>query len=199
MARRAAKPEQKRQEASAGILRAAVDQLLAAPVTRVTLESVATAAGCAKGLVHYHFKTKDGLLSAAAERIWEDRTAAWKVALQGSDPRAVIGAAWSLIGSEADRGVSAASAALGMESSNVVVRTVNTARLRLISQLGQDLDALFRRMELRPSVPTSEIALLMMAVIDGLGLQVASGNSPDTLEPAWHALWAGVLSLTRAA
>ncbi len=197
MVRRTARPEQKRREASAAILLAAVDQLLAGPVTRVTLDSVASAAGCAKGLVHYHFKTKDKLLSAAAERIWAERAAAWKVALHGPDPRGVIGAAWSLIANEAGRGVTAASTALGMESSDVVVRTVSSARLRMLSQLVEDVDALFRRMELTSSVPTGEIALLLMAVIDGLGLQVASGASADALEPAWHALWAGVLSLTR--
>jgi AcrR family transcriptional regulator len=186
-------------EARAAIIRSATKQLLTGPVTRVTLESVATAAGCAKGLIHYHFKTKDNLLSAAAEQIWDERAAAWKVALDGPDPRAVISAAWALITSEGSRGVSSASAALVMESGDVVVQTVNQAKQRFVSQLGEAADALFRRIGLRSSVPTGEIALLMVAVIDGLGLQVASGTPASTLEPAWHAFWAGILSLTTPA
>jgi AcrR family transcriptional regulator len=186
-------------ETKNAIVDAAVDQLLAKPAPTVTIESVAVAAKCAKGLVHYHFKTKANLLSAAAERIWDRRTSAWKDVLAGPDPSAVITKAWALLENEGTGGTATAAASLGTEVGDVVGRTVRLSRQRFVTQLDVSAAALFLRMGLRPTVQGEEIALLLAAVIEGLGLQVASGTPADSLEPAWSAFWAGVLSLTRPA
>jgi AcrR family transcriptional regulator len=183
-------------EARSAIIGAAVEQLLAKPAPAVTIDSVAAAAKCAKGLVHYHFKTKANLLSAAAAQIWEQRTAAWREALSGADPAGIITSAWSLLASEGSGGVTSAAASLGTQAGEIVGRTVRDCRQRFVSQLGSSTESMFGRMGLATTVQTQEIALLLGAVIEGLGLQVASGTPTADLEPAWAAFWAGVLSLT---
>lgn len=198
MPKRPARAAKSESEARAAITGAAVEQLLAGSVSRMTLESVASAAHCAKGLVHYHFKTKDNLVAAAAGVIWERRAQEWCEVLGGPDPAAGIRAGWSLITREGASGVCMASAALGTEASDIVVRTVSASRRNFTTRLEGALETLFGHLGLRSSVPISEVALLMGAVIDGLGLQLASGAAADAVEPAWHAFWVGVLSLTRA-
>ena len=39
----------------------------------VTVDQVAKEAGCAKGLVHYHFKTKRGVIEAVAQHLAASR------------------------------------------------------------------------------------------------------------------------------
>jgi AcrR family transcriptional regulator len=195
----ARKPARKGPEARTAIVAAAVEQLLVKPAPAVTIESVAAAARCAKGLVHYHFKTKANLLSAAATKIWEQRKTGWRDALAGSDPVAVIASAWALLASEGTGGVTSAATSLGTQTGDMVGRTVRECRQEFVAQLETSTRAMFERMGLEASVQTQEIALLLGAVIDGLGLQVASGTPSADLEPAWAAFWAGVLSLTRSA
>jgi AcrR family transcriptional regulator len=198
-----AKRRQQHQQGDGGsreaILGAAVDRLLAEPASRVTLDSVASAAGCAKGLVHYHFKTKDNLVAAALTRIWEERRGRWEAAMSNSEPAAAIAACWQLVITEGGGGICTAAVTGWRDISESVVRTVNNARLRFVAQLGESVSALLSRMGLGCTVPAAEIASLMAAVIDGLGLQLASGAPAEALEPAWHAFWAGILSLTRPA
>ena len=53
------------------------------------------------------------------------------------------------------------------------------------------------KLELTPTIPETEIALLLEAVIDGMGFQLASGCDAQALEGAYAAAWLSILSLTR--
>ena len=59
-------------------------QLRRAGAREVTIESVAREAGCAKGLVHYHYRTKSSLYAAAAKHLLSAHEARWKDALQAT-------------------------------------------------------------------------------------------------------------------
>jgi TetR/AcrR family acrAB operon transcriptional repressor len=61
----------KRGEARQRILDSALQLVRENGAEAMSIEAVAAAAGSAKGLVHYHFKTKQGLLSAVAEKLAE--------------------------------------------------------------------------------------------------------------------------------
>src|SRR3972149_10100329 len=69
-----------------------------------TVDEVAREARCAKGLVHYHFKTKAALLAAAAARLGERRRSRWTEAFQAPTPDAAIQRSWTLLVSESRDG-----------------------------------------------------------------------------------------------
>jgi AcrR family transcriptional regulator len=184
-------------DARAAILDAAVQLLRGGRGTNVTTDQVARKAGCAKGLVHYHFKGKDQLLAAAADRLWRERTEAWTGALSSKGPKAAIGHAWDTLVSESSGGTAASCATLGMRPEKLVVQSVGAARAEFSRRVAAALKRLLADLNLEPSVPVTELGALLVATIEGIGLQLGSGANPDELEPAWSAFWAGVLSLTR--
>jgi AcrR family transcriptional regulator len=183
--------------AKARILDAAQRVLMSDPGTAATVDQIAAAAGCAKGLVHYHFKTKDALLGEVATRLWANRARVWREALSGREAGEALDTAWKLLREESSDGSLAASASLGLSRSIVAGRSVRDGRAGLVRALTDGLVQLFEQMNRSAAVPPSEVAALLAALIDGLGLQLASGEPAEQLEPAWAAFWAAVLSLTR--
>ena len=162
----------------------------------VTTEDVAKRAGCAKGLVHYHFKRKDQLLAAVATRLWDGRSNGWASALDAPDPKKSIGNAWSLLRSEASNGTAAACAALGLRNDELVVQSVNSGRASFSKSMTNAVDRLLGGMGWAPTVPASELGTLLAATAEGIGLQLGSGADAVELEQAWAAFWVGLLSLT---
>jgi len=184
-------------DARAAILDAAVALLLSRRGTDITTDEVARKVGCAKGLVHYHFKGKDQLLAAAAERLWQQRADAWTGALGLESPNAAIRQAWETMVAESSTGIAASCATLGMRSEPLVVRSVSTARAAFSRGIAAALERMLAQLRLEPSVPTRELGALLVATIEGIGLQLGSGVPADEMEQAWSAFWAGLLSLTR--
>jgi AcrR family transcriptional regulator len=97
-----ARPEDRR----ADLIRAAYRVMARKGVHRVPLQQIAVEAGVSKGLLIYHFQTKDGLVLAALEWVLESTEARIRERLAGSsDPAAaistVVDAVW--IGPEANR------------------------------------------------------------------------------------------------
>jgi AcrR family transcriptional regulator len=149
--------------------------------------------------VHYHFKTKDALLATVAARLWSDRAQDWREALSKREPSEALDTAWSLLIAESADGRLAASASLGLSRSDLAGRAVKEGRAGLQRALTDGVVHLFEHMARTAAVPPTELAALLAALIDGLGLQLASGERPEQLEPAWAAFWAAVMSLTRPA
>jgi AcrR family transcriptional regulator len=165
----------------------------------ITTELVATRARCAKGLVHYHFTTKEALLAEVAARLWGERAEQWRAALAVDDATQAIGTAWTLLQAEATDGLAPAAAWLGMLDDKLVVQSVNNGRTSFVAALSDALAGLLMRMRLQATVPVAELAALLAATTEGLGLRMAGGAAPGDLEPAWAAFWVGLLSLTRTA
>jgi AcrR family transcriptional regulator len=186
-----------REVARKRIVDAAVQELTAAAGLAPTMDQVASAAGCAKGLVHYHFRTKDALLAEAAGRIWADRGRTWREALSNPDPSAALAAAWSVLTREARNGRTMSCLALGSLPGAMTVQSARAGRSSFSQALGDGLAELLDHMGRSAAVPPSEIATLLASVADGLGIRIAGGDKPEDLEPAWSAFWAAVLSLTR--
>jgi AcrR family transcriptional regulator len=184
-------------EARGTILDATTALLRERRTGNVTTDEVAKRAGCAKGLVHYHFKRKDQLLAAAAARLWDERSTAWSAALGGADPKASINAAWDQLRAEASSGTAAVCVALGLGSDELVVQSVNSARSALARSMTTSIGSLLGRMGLEPSVPASELGTLLTATAEGIAMQLGSGAKAADLEQAWAAFWVGLLSLTR--
>ena len=165
----------------------------------VSIEAVAAAAGSAKGLVHYHFKTKQGLFSAVAERLTATRTSRWKAAFDAPSAQGAVQQTWSLLTDESGDGtVRAWQSLVGVED-RLTDGLAKKLRAEFASSLCSAFTSMLREeLGLTPTIPDSEIGQLLEAMVDGMGLQLTSGTEATALEGAYSAAWLGILSLTQA-
>ncbi|MFQ5705188.1 MAG: TetR/AcrR family transcriptional regulator [Gemmatimonadales bacterium] len=183
--------------ARSAILQAAEKLVCERGRTRVTIEQVAQTANSAKGLVHYHFKTKKGLLAAVAERIAQERSERWSELLKAENPSEAIDATWSHLTAESTSGVTRAWLSLLGPESPVADHMVRKLRGDFVSRLTDALVAMLETgMGLRPTIPNEEIGWLLASVIDGMTFELVSGTDPDELRGAYAAAWVGILALT---
>ena len=177
------------------ILEAALDLLKERGTPQFTVDAVARKAGCAKGLVHYHFKTKAGLLEAAAWELSERRAGEWESAFLGQSAAEAIRNSWDLLTRESASGVLRAWSALFGAPGVVPDHVVKAGVERFSKTLGRAAHATFDELGLVASVRTSEIGWLLAAVVTGMGLQLVSGADPAELDGAYAAAWLAILSL----
>lgn len=163
------------------------------------MDEVAREARCAKGLVHYHFKTKAALLAAAAARLGERRRTRWTEAFRAPTPDAAIERSWALLVSESRDGTVRAWTALLAQHKNATDRAVSLEFASFSAAIAGAADGLLRELGLAPTVASEELGLLLAGVVHGMGLQLESGTEPERLQGAYAAAWLGVLSLTRPA
>ncbi|HLB38748.1 MAG TPA: helix-turn-helix domain-containing protein [Gemmatimonadales bacterium] len=164
-----------------------------------TVDEVAREARCAKGLVHYHFKTKAGLLAAVATRLGERRRTRWAEAFRAPTPDAAIKRSWSLLVAEARDGTVRAWTALLAQREKATDQAVSVESATFSAAISDSADGLLKELGLVPTVPSEELGLLLAGVVHGMGLQLESGTEPERLQGAYAAAWLGVLSLTRQA
>jgi AcrR family transcriptional regulator len=163
---------------------------------RLTVDQVAGAARCAKGLVHYHFHTKGALLAAAASRLAERRRSRWGEAFRGKTPDEAIRRSWDLLVTESRDGTLRAWLALCAERDKVTGQSVSSEVEAFSSAVAGAVELLVRDLGLTPTVSIQELGLLLAAVVHGSGLQLEAGVPPARLQGAYEAAWLGVLSLT---
>jgi len=188
----------KRGEARQRILECAETLVKQSGAEAVSIDAVAVAAGSAKGLVHYHFKTKQGLMSAVAERVTADRKEKWQVAFRAPSAQDAIAQTWALLTKESANGTVLAWQSLVGVGGKLPDGLVNRLRAEFAAGLCEALASMLREeLALISTIPEEEIALLLGAVIDGMGFQLASGSDADALEGAYSAAWLSILSLTR--
>jgi AcrR family transcriptional regulator len=183
----------KREHARPGILAAAVELIKERGARNATIDGVAKRAGCAKGLVHYHFKTKVGMLDAAANELVESRRKSWAEAFEAPGPKQAIDRSWTLLTQEAETGVIRAWASL-LQAGVLPDARVRRAIAEFSGALGAATIQLMKRAGLEPTIPEAEIGWLLGAVVHGMGFQFSSGDG-TTLEGAYAAAWLGILSL----
>ncbi|NIM48831.1 MAG: TetR family transcriptional regulator [Gemmatimonadales bacterium] len=182
-------------EAKDSIISAALELIKRRGADGVTVEGVAKAAGCAKGLVHYHFKTKRGLLEAVAQSLAGVREVNWAKAFRAPTPKDAIDRSWMLLTTESGDGSIRAWTSLFGSSSILPDQTVRASLTGFSLALGKAVDRMFRDLGLQPRVPPSEIGWLLGAVVNGMGLQILGGADRHELEGAYAAAWLGILSL----
>lgn len=162
-----------------------------------TIDQVAREARRAKGLVHYHFRTKAALLAATATRISERRRRAWAAAFDAPTPDAAIQSSWLLLLREHEAGELRAWIALCAEPAAVTGRAVSNETEAFAAEITEATGGLLASLGLRPTVPAVEIGRYLAAVVQGMGFQLAAGGAPEELQGAYAAAWLGALSLAR--
>lgn len=196
MANKVDRSEQKN-KARARILDAAERLLREKPHRNTTIQQIAAEAGCAKGLVNYHFKTKDALLAALADRLAGRRETEWKSALGGSDVTKVLGESWSLVLKEGREHPSQMFEALKSAGSDKTVQSVNKHQSSYFETLSSGALGLLQRAGFEPTIPAQDLGALIACGIEGFVRAAGQGVPAERLDPSYSALWAAALSLTR--
>jgi AcrR family transcriptional regulator len=163
-----------------------------------TIDDVARDAQCAKGLVHYHFRTKDQLMAAVVADTFERRRRRWTDALQADTPQEAIEHSWQLLIDEHSSGVTRLWIVLGALEGRATVRSVSSETKSFSATITEASKALLSGLGLEPTIPAEEVGFYLASVIHGAGFQLQAGVSPDELQGPYAAAWLGVLSLTRA-
>lgn len=190
MARKSAKTPGAIVEAAAAVVRRK-------GAVSLTIDAVAQEAGCAKGLVHYHLKTKHALLDAVARRIAEDRIAIWTDAFRAPTPRDAIRQTWNVLTTESENGTVRGWISL-LGSGALSTETASDILSQFTAALGRAASALLLDLRLEPRVEAGALGWLLGAVIEGMGVQIIGGASTSRLEEAYAAAWLGILELTRS-
>ncbi len=162
----------------------------------MTMNAVARAAGCAKGLLHYHFHTKQRLLVEAVDRISTEREVQWTQAFDTADPHEAIDRTWNVIAQEVESGTLRAWSSLLTLSDSAVDQAVSKASARFRDQITTATRDLLARANCESTLPVDRLGWLLTAVVDGMSFQLAAGADAEVLADAYAAAWLGVLSLT---
>ena len=162
----------------------------------MTMNAVARAAGCAKGLLHYHFHTKQRLLVEAVDRISTEREVQWTQAFDTADPHEAIDRTWNVIAQEVESGTLRAWSSLLTLSDSAVDQAVSKASARFRDQITTATQDLLARANCESTLPVDRLGWLLTAVVEGMSFQLAAGADAEVLADAYAAAWLGVLSLT---
>lgn len=165
------------------IVAAATRVLLRDGLQSWSVDRVAVEAGCAKGLVHYHHRTKRELLGRVGESLSRARQARRLEALSGSGADA-LDRLWLALVREVRSGEWAAWAAIAAEPG-------------LPGPLAPpgDLPALAEAISRALDLPTlrGEDARLAAAALDGFQLALHLGAPEAATREAYHQLWLALL------
>ena len=168
------------------ILSAAIEVVALHGLNNWTVEEVANRAHCAKGLVNYHYRSKNELLALAAETIRDDRCARRLAAVQVRGT-AALDRLWQTLVKEVDSGWFAAW--LSLLSADDPLRRKAASQpqesRRFASALGRALSL---------GNELTKKADLIQAGLDGLQLQLLSGLPPEKVEQEFHEFWLTVVT-----
>ena len=167
------------------ILGAAIEVIVLHGLNNWTVEEVANRAHCAKGLVNYHYRSKQELLVQVAHTIRDDRSARRLAAIQTAGTQA-LDRLWTALTLEIESGWFAAW--ISLLAADGILRDAARAnprdRLAFADGLGRALDL----GDLL--VPRAD---LIDAALNGLQLALLQGASGRTAEEDYHRFWLTVL------
>jgi AcrR family transcriptional regulator len=170
----------------ARIVEAAKSILVRKGLTGWTVDAVAREAGCAKGLIHYHHRSKAALLAAAATSLRSDRIARRAAAFERRGTRA-LDALWTVLAAEVASGE--CSAWLGLVTTRD--REVRAALRPSADELEHLAAAVEGALEVAHLSPATVRVLL--AALDGMQVPLLLGDPPETVREAYDRFWLAAL------
>ena len=182
-------------ESRAMLLETASQLLRERGASRVSIAAVADAAGCAKGLVHYHFKNKGNLWASVADHLASGRASSWSEALTAGSASDAVAASWTLLTEESANGTTRAWFSMCGPDTPIAGQTVKSMDAVFRGTVADALAGLLGSIGVRLRIPTTEAAALLASVIDGIGLQLLRDDPSPDLENVYAAAWLGILSL----
>ena len=167
------------------ILQAATKVLVQRGLNGWTVDEVSRKAECAKGLVNYHYRSKQLLLERVAELLREDRWSKRLIATKGTKPLDTL---WQTLIDEVHSGRFSAWLSLltGDARLRQAGRTPQQHAESLCRSLGESLGL---------GDQLTEHAGLVAATLDGICLRLLEGIDPSSLEEAYHQFWLTLLDM----
>lgn len=165
------------------ILQAALEIAGSAGLIECSVEQISTRAGCAKGLVNYHFGSKNSLLAEAARTLRDRRleTRLGALSLGGTDG---LDRLWRMLVAETRTGEAAAWLGLVAHPatrSHAVFGKPELARLH---------QAAARALGFASLAPAMD---LVTPALDGIQLSLLAGRAPGELRESYDVLWLALL------
>lgn len=151
-----------------------------------TVERVAREAECAKGLVHYHFKSKWQLLALVASALRRERMGR-RLDAFGHAGAAALDALWAVLAGEVVRGECAAWFALATVPDQVVRDALPAT--------GDDLRRIAAAMSASLALPELPIDTLrvVLATLDGMQLPLLLGDREEAVREVYDRYWLAVV------
>ena len=173
------------------LIEATIDSLAKRGYSETTMADVADGAGLSRGIVNFHFESKDKLLVATLQYMADEYAAHWRAALTkaGEDPARQLRA---LVAADFDRSIcnkrklAAWCAFWGEAKSRPTYQSLCGARDAAYQKIFIDLCASLKESggyAYEPQV----IALALSAMLEGLWLRLMMGTEDVTRESALHA------------
>ncbi len=184
-----------RADAAERILRAAVRRIVISGAAALTMHEVSEEAGVSKGLIHYHFHDKETLLARTVEWMTANLIAREQAALASSTPRDAIDELWAWLSGELERGHIRVLLELGQWRGPLVHSAIRAAVAARRSAATGTIDQLFALLGLRPRLPASLLADVVVAFVDGLAATTAIDDTLNA-RAAFDVFWLSLLSLT---
>ncbi|MDH3290346.1 MAG: TetR/AcrR family transcriptional regulator [Gemmatimonadota bacterium] len=190
------KPRTNSEKSQATIVDAALALLRERGASKVTVGDVAAASGCAKGLIHYHFKTKGRLWVAVAERLAAERREGWIAVFDSATPTQAVERSWALLVSESGDGTLRAWTSLFGSGTSLPEQLVSSSLTEFSEALGAAVSSMFESHGAALRIGEAELGWFLGSVVAGVGYLLLAGAAVPELEGAYTTAWLGVLSLT---
>jgi AcrR family transcriptional regulator len=173
------------------ISEAACATILEKGVANLTVADVGKRADVSTALVHYHFASKNKLLSAACERLVGRRSEARIRALGAAPGLGAVDALWSAVtsgpGAEVER---------AWHDLNLLARHNPSARRTLAARRREELEAftatlprLLADLGTTIPLPADEAATAVLLFLDGVVLAIDQGVPLTEVRAAYDAFW----------
>ena len=194
--RRKNEPEKRGRKASKEVrqlqlIEATIDSLAKRGYSETTMADVADGAGLSRGIVNFHFESKEKLLVATLQYMADEYSQHWRAALQkaGDDPARQLG---TLVAADFDRSIcnkrklAAWCAFWGEAKSRPTYQALCGARDEAYQNVFIDLCRRLKKDGGYDFEPVSA-ALGLSAMLEGLWLRLMMGTEEVTRETAHHA------------
>lgn len=188
-------PEKRGRKASKEIrqfqlIEATIDSLAKRGYSETTMADVADGAGLSRGIVNFHFESKEKLLIATLQYMYDEYAAHWRTAFDkaGDEPASRLKA---LVAADFDRAIcnkrklAAWCAFWGEAKSRPTYQALCGARDEAYQQVFIDLCAALKA-EGDYDFEPGPIALAISAMLEGLWLRLMMGTEAVTRESALH-------------
>ena len=173
------------------LIEATIDSLAKRGYSETTMADVADGAGLSRGIVNFHFESKEKLLIATLQHMYDEYSAHWRNALQkaGDDPAHQLHA---LVSADFDRSIcnkrklAAWCAFWGEAKSRPTYQALSSARDAVYQTIFIDLCATLKQSGSYAYEP-QVMALALSAMLEGLWLRLMMGTEDTTRESALQA------------
>ncbi|WP_044548369.1 transcriptional regulator BetI [Mesorhizobium japonicum] len=173
------------------LIEATIDSLAKRGYAETTMADVADGAGLSRGIVNFHFESKEKLLIATLQHMYDEYSAHWRAALEkaGDDPARQL---QQLVWADFDRSIcnkrklAAWLAFWGEAKSRPTYQALSSSRDAYYQQVFIDLCTTLKQSGSYAYEP-QVMALALSAMLEGLWLRLMMGTEDTTRETALQA------------